>query len=448
MTAILLLILVCYAVIAWRKLEWGIYSILLLLPTYLIRFSAVSIPTTFLEVLILIAISIFTIKKRNEIVDFFKILWSEKGLRRALWIAADALIISATASVFVSENRLAALGIWKAYFIEPALFAILLVSVIKTKEQITKACVALAVCAVSIALVALWQKMVGIGVPGHVPADIRVTSVYGYPNAVGLFLGPIVLLWYATLESFLTRYQAGIKRALLIALGIFTTVLLFAAMAASESTAALLATAAASFFFFFFLHMRTRRLAITAALALVVVVFVSPPLLDKLQERVSLQDWSGHVRKVTWTESVQMLQNNWLTGAGLAGYKAAMEPYHKATYLEIFLYPHNSVLNVWSETGLYGLLSFSVFIAVLFIMLVRASMRYARAQKKVEYAISLALLAVLIQMGIQGLVDVPYFKNDLSVLFWAVVALSYIIYSNSLKVDPALTLEKSNLVRT
>jgi len=74
-----------------------------------------------------------------------------------------------------------------------------------------------------------------------------------------------------------------------------------------------------------------------------------------------------------------------ITGAGLANYQATVEPYHtqgifikdfsdpdaqrKLVFneayrmahwqpLEIYLYPHNLVLNFWSELGLAGLLLF------------------------------------------------------------------------------------------
>ena len=40
--------------------------------------------------------------------------------------------------------------------------------------------------------------------------------------------------------------------------------------------------------------------------------------------------------------------------------------------------------------------------------------------------LSFTLVAILAQMIIHGLVDVPYFKNDLSMLFWIIMAVAVI----------------------
>ena len=59
-----------------------------------------------------------------------------------------------------------------------------------------------------------------------------------------------------------------------------------------------------------------------------------------------------------WTETAAMLRDRPLSGAGLSGYPTVIAPYHKDPKVEIFQYPHNIVLNFWSETGLLGLLAF------------------------------------------------------------------------------------------
>jgi len=42
-----------------------------------------------------------------------------------------------------------------------------------------------------------------------------------------------------------------------------------------------------------------------------------------------------------------------------AAYPTVILPYHKATWMEVFQYPHNIVFNLWSETGLLGLFAFA-----------------------------------------------------------------------------------------
>lgn len=143
-------------------------------------------------------------------------------------------------------------------------------------------------------------------------------------------------------------------------------------------------------------------------------IILSLLTIPKIKNELLLRDWSGHVRKTQWSETWTMLKDTStplgagrpIIGAGLSGYKTALAPYHKATYLEIFEYPHNIVLNFWSETGLLGLLVF-LWIIILFFRNTRHH----------------AAIASMVVILIHGLVDVPYFKNDLAILFWIIYAL-------------------------
>jgi O-antigen ligase len=103
-----------------------------------------------------------------------------------------------------------------------------------------------------------------------------------------------------------------------------------------------------------------------------------------------------------------MLVDRPIRGAGLSGYPTVFAPYHKAGHIEIFQYPHTLVLNFWSEVGLAGLLAFALIMLRFF--------RDATATKAWTLAGAGAALLV------HGLVDVPYFKNDLAMLFWLLMA--------------------------
>jgi O-antigen ligase len=83
---------------------------------------------------------------------------------------------------------------------------------------------------------------------------------------------------------------------------------------------------------------------------------------------------------------------------------------------EIYMYPHNIFLNFWSELGLLGALLFSWIIAK---FLWQSSTLYLKEKNFLALGLCGAMLVILIH----GLVDVPYFKNDLSVLFWILIAL-------------------------
>ena len=114
-----------------------------------------------------------------------------------------------------------------------------------------------------------------------------------------------------------------------------------------------------------------------------------------------------------------MLKNRPIFGAGLAGYQTAIEPYHRAKYLEIFLYPHTLVLNFWSEMGIAGLGAFFWILVVFF----RAARKTFLSEEWEGSALAAGALAAMTALFVHGLVDVPYFKNDLAVLFWILCAL-------------------------
>ena len=87
---------------------------------------------------------------------------------------------------------------------------------------------------------------------------------------------------------------------------------------------------------------------------------------------------------------------------------------------EIYMYPHNIFLNFWSELGILGALLFCWIIAK---FLWQSGRFFLAERNNQEYFIALGLMTSMITLVIHGLVDVPYFKNDLSALFWVSIAL-------------------------
>ena len=251
----------------------------------------------------------------------------------------------------------------------------------------------------------------------------RVTSLFNSPNALGLYLGPIIVFYVAwifekvniqsrsTPARIATRSVAGGAPLLIFKLLVIITGILACVFAHSEG--ALLAVLLSSLVVLFWTNKWSRRVVIFVLLVSIVFTLVSPTLFSRLQEKIYLQDWSGQVRKDMWQESWGMIKDNWLGGAGLAGYKEVFPAYHEKDYFEVFPYPHNFVLNFWSEMGLFGLIVF-LLIVIRFFWLNMACWIKSLLRNKV----CLGLLGVMLVILIHGLVDNPYFKNDLSVMFW------------------------------
>lgn len=157
-------------------------------------------------------------------------------------------------------------------------------------------------------------------------------------------------------------------------------------------------------------------------------------------------DLSGQIRRQQWKETIQMLSDGrYISGAGLSNYQEAVKTFHQEGIfvknddpdwyrkvvwndeykkkvwqpVEIYMYPHNIFLNFWTEIGLLGALLFTWLIGRYFYEAIRLQSKLDRAARMM----ALGLIGAMSALCIHGLVDVPYFKNDLSVLFWLLIAL-------------------------
>jgi O-antigen ligase len=86
--------------------------------------------------------------------------------------------------------------------------------------------------------------------------------------------------------------------------------------------------------------------------------------------------------------------------------------------MERLIYPHNIALNFWTEIGFFGMLSTVGILGYLFYLGFKIY--------KNDILWGAGLVGTLIVIVTHGLVDVPYFKNDLAMLFWIIAWLFFI----------------------
>lgn len=411
MTAIFLILTAAFAVLTWADLHKGLFLLVAVLPSYLLRTDIFGIPTTLLELFIVAFLLIWTIKflgsHRLQPATNHS---TERRLKPATTsLTIFFILLVATISILVAPDMTSALGVWKAYFLEPILlFFVVRYELEHGEVKGSRLFEALGLCAIVLSLIAIFQWLTGMGLP--IPWDIehRVTSVFDYPNALGLFLGPIVIIAVMSL-----RKVRGIRLFWLL-----VTILSSIAIILAQSEAALVSIVA-TLFIAGLIHRKTRMLSSGLLVLLILLVLLFPPILSKL----TLQDYSGSVRLSQWTETTDMLRDHWFLGAGLSGYPTVFEPYHQATYLEIFQYPHNIFLNIWVELGLLGLVAFAL-LAMSVIRKVAPRLKPG-ATTFPPFHLSILPFLALLQMTIHGLVDVPYFKNDLAILTWILLAIIF-----------------------
>jgi O-antigen ligase len=138
--------------------------------------------------------------------------------------------------------------------------------------------------------------------------------------------------------------------------------------------------------------------------------------------KLNLASSSLDIRFNQWQETINLLSDNFLLGVGLNAYQSALKYYHQNDWLEIYLYPHNIFLNFWTEMGIFGLIVFLALLVYIFYLLKRIF--------KFKSYLARPLAMMWATWFVHGLVDVPYFKNDLSILFFVMLGLTFLVANN------------------
>lgn len=415
---LIIIFIIFFFELAWKKTEYALLSIVVLLPSYLIRLKIYFIPVTFLEIMILVLFTAWFIKKLKE------------GQLKNIYLSSFfwsilLFLITAIISIFISPDFKAALGIFKAYFLEPILFFLVLINAIKSPQQIRLMLWATGISALYISLIALWQY-IGL-LPSFEPwiseVPRRVTSIFNYPNAVGLYLAPIAVLFIGLYllspkvkDNFNKKVADNINRFILGVI-IFSLLGLFF----SFTRGAFLGILAGIIFFSFFSHYKKWIWA--AILLFIFLTFLFPQSRHLITSMVTLKDVSTDVRTVLWQGTWNLLKDRPWQGAGLAGFPSLYDQYRLIKHTELPLYPHNVIFNFWVELGLPGLIVFIWLAAKFFRMGIKGIKDRFNFSPLLNLNLSLVLMGTMTAVLVYGLVDVPYFKNDLSVFFWFLIGL-------------------------
>ncbi len=385
----------------------AVFAVAAALPTYLWRFKIGPIPATALELVILAAIAVLIVHLTHPVLSLNKNGGAAEqfGKNKLLAVGAGLIALATAIGVIVSPDKQGALGIAKAYFWEPMLLAALIIAARPDKEKLWRACLAgLAASALVVVIYSLLQYTHPALIPATWTAERRITSVFDFPNAAALYLAPLLPLFLSSPVAIA-----------LSAFSVLVTVL-------AKSAGGIIAMAAAIFFLGVW-KKKTRTAIVLLAIAGAAAVFFLPAAAG-VREQLLMRDWSGRVHQIGWKESLAMLKDHPLFGAGLDGFRTAVAPYHHAQGVEIFQYPHNLFLAVWSELGLLGLAGFAlIFIWYFKNGLAKPAPSPYQGENEKMRAINIILVASMIAVLVHGLVDVPYFKNDLAMMFWLFIIL-------------------------
>ena len=288
-----------------------------------------------------------------------KLFHSDLRLSRApqgKWVLA--LAGGVLLSSIMSSNRAASFELFSDAFVKMLIMYGLLVHLVTTKAQSVRLNVALGLCTVALALLAIHVKSSGLAtIEGNRAA---IVGLLGDPNDLAL-----VLLIYVPFFAELALMSRGFPRlgwGLLLAIlvsGIFVTV----------SRGGALGLMAALGFTFYDRGTFSLRLFLAPALAVVVVGML---LLAGVNDRSSgafkagQLDESAQGRLDMWGSGIRMGVRNPIFGVGFGQFPENFESYARSPVVWGQRDAHNSFIKAAAETGLVGFIPFMALVALTF----------------------------------------------------------------------------------
>ncbi len=388
--------------------------LIVLLPAYAVRFTAGSIPLNVLLVASLVmwaAFSIWLIRRRL-VGEFIQ----SKFSNRVALAVSGVMVLAAVIGVLTVGVDSQSLGALIVLFIQPiGTFFFARFYFQKDPEARNTMLGALLLFVALCGLYAMVQYFTLNGLPeiywGNANEPKRAIAFFGHPNFYALFAAPALALLIPFVANYFMRRQEGKQ---LVEWGAIALWLIGAAgLLLSLSRGGWLGLALAVGLYAVVAAPRKIRIAIFG----IGVVLVGLVLANtNLRYRVLLPfkgEKSAVSRFSLWDTGWKAISEHPFTGQGLTGFSRNWDRLNTDPNIDRHNYPHNIFLNFWTETGVLGLLAFIVLAGY-------GIVRGIKNRKNI-YALGIALFLVAL-IG-QGMLDNPYFKNDLAMLFWLVMSL-------------------------
>jgi O-antigen ligase len=381
-------------------------------PAYLLHFKVAGVPFTGLEVFVYVLFGLWLL----ELVrDRKNVAWDP--VVRNFWVAAFLIFVGATVGVAFSPisiplpdgttlaARQVSLGVWKGWVLAPILYFAVLTQMLKTSEDVWKI---LKIFVFSAALVGIVSHLFALFGNG-LTYDFRLNGFFESANQLALYIVPAIPI---SVVFLLHRHKPLQTWDYLnsSALAILVYTLLF-----TQSYAGILAVFVSVGMMVAFLMFRKRALRkpMLFALAALVLAFVGIAATqvqsEKFRQFLDFQNRSStSVRLQIYQVAARLVDEHPLVGIGPGLFQAnyqreSTEILGHPPYEWDMPHPHNIFLAFWLNAGLLGL---AAFVGLLFF-----------AHRRFTFPL-VALWAIVLH----GLFDTPFWKNDLAMIFWLVIA--------------------------
>jgi len=404
--------LVIFGFYCWRRPVLASAIILLLAPSYLIKIY--HWPITLLELFLLVFFVVWAIKKAKETDGFGIFFRSVVDLFGTGFFVAVFLIIFGTLlSTFLSTDWRVGAGILKAWILEPIIFSLILADIIKSRWELEWLVFALCLSATFVAAASLVYR-----INGWLTFDGRLAGWYLSPNHLAMFLAPGLIL--AGWGLFVAEKK---NQKITWAIAVLFLIL---ALSFTFSYGAWAAILAAMAFVVLSVNKNIERgkngiLLFCLGLGVLFLAIGAWQVGDEKWVNLLAADRSSwQSRLMIWQSTYKILESHWLFGIGPGLFQSYYLDYQKffpIPYLEWAVpQPHNLFLAWWLAGGILGLAGFLILLVTYFKNFILT---------KQKQLLQILLAAAFVYLLVHGLVDTPYWKNDLALVFWSIVFLSY-----------------------
>lgn len=371
------------------------------------------------EVIILCQVGAWAIRDGLTLLRTRKLVWVAEALRQPLvWLA---LVFGAIATLWLlvpgGDNRQFAIREYRVTILEPLLFFFLVVRWLRTEKDIWRMVAAWLIASAAVGYEGVEQFL--FGQAWNMEGVNRVSSVYPSATAFGIYAGRaltlgLVLFYFLPREWRRWRIAVGLLSAIM-GLGVLFS---FARGAWIGVFVALAVVAVVT-------RYRPLLLAVggvmAAGIAAMLLAFAGN--IERLTSIVNLgtEDNTGVARFRIWEAGRKILVDHPILGIGQDQF-AYQDPAYGVPTARLFTtsHPHNFLLDFWLRLGVPGLLW---ILGTLAFMTWQFQGLWLKHKGTALGALSLGLMASMIDFAVHGLLDMAYFTMDLALTFWLTLGL-------------------------
>ena len=344
------------------------------------------------------------------------------------WCVA-AWVVIGVISLTWAELRGPALTELRVMILEPALFYLILRTLPIERRALLRLVDTLIIAGVMISLIGLALFVQGQAVITAEAGALRLASVYGSPNNVGLFLGrciPFALAFVLSPVSPVRRLGSGAELLLMLI-----------AAALTQSAGALFVGIPAAITLVIILSLRRRALLpLAGMIAVGGAAFAFALQSARFARLLSFTEGTNFARIRVWQSAINVISERPLTGLGLDQFLYAFRGRYilpDAWQEPDLSHPHNFILDAWVRLGIFGVIVFVWLQMAFWRSALRAYNRF-RIHDPLLTALVIGAMGSMANLLTHGAIDNSIFVHDLAYVFVLLLGVIAIV-SNMRTID-------------